>query len=277
MLPAAQWGAQIDPVVNDSALRQRPLYFHPLVLFYGGVGRVVVVEGWSGLVDHVVILDDVVLHLGRQLVELSDGDAHVQTSEDVAQIFITVHSVVLGVHRPAQYSGGLSLLLLLLHFQLGFGMAVVLLSHVFRIAELVQVVGSRSWLGWGFLWILDDESIGGDDSDGHADGSVVSAEIVDALPAGDVDGVSVDNSVSPSSLQNALMFIGKYFWQLGLADRYNFEEIVVAVYLVPLNEVAQIDIFIFTKYIEKLFLFQYLLLLNYFWCAFGVFVLLQFF
>ena len=90
-------------------------------------------------------MDDVVLHLGRQLVELSDGDAHVQTSEDVAQIFITVHSVVLGLHRPAQYSGGLSLLLLLLlHFQLGFGMAVVLLSHVFRIAELVQVVGSRS-------------------------------------------------------------------------------------------------------------------------------------
>ena len=59
--------------------------------------------------------------------------------------------------------------------------------------------------------MLDDESIGGDDSDGHADGSVVSAKIVDALPAGDVDGVSVDNSVSPSSLQNALMFIGKYF------------------------------------------------------------------
>ena len=144
MLPAAQWRAQIDPVVDDSALRQRPLYFHPLVLFYGGVGRVVVVEGGSGLVNHVVILDDVVLHLGRQLVELSDGDAHVQTSEDVAQIFITVHSVVLGVHRPAQYSGGLSLLLLLLHFQLGFGMAVVILSNIFRIAELVQVVGSRS-------------------------------------------------------------------------------------------------------------------------------------
>ena len=56
-------------IVDDAALRQGPLDFHPLFMCDGGVGRVVVgVEGLPGLTDDVVVLEDVVLDLGGQLV-----------------------------------------------------------------------------------------------------------------------------------------------------------------------------------------------------------------
>ena len=99
-----------------------------------------------GLIDDVVVLDDVVLHFRGQLIKFCDSDAHVKSSEDVTQIFITVHPVVLSMHLPAQNPSGLHCLLLLLHLQFGFNVAVALLRHIFRNTQLVEAVSSSSGL-----------------------------------------------------------------------------------------------------------------------------------
>ena len=100
------------------------------------------VEGLPGLVDDVVVLENIVLDLGGQLVEFCDSDAHVETSEDVAQILIAVHPVVLSLHLSAQYPS--CLLLLLLYLQFGFNMTIALLRQVFRVALLVEAISCGS-------------------------------------------------------------------------------------------------------------------------------------
>lgn len=73
----------------------------------------------------------------------------------------------------------------------------------------------------------------------------------------------MDDSVPPSPLQDTLVLIGEYFGELGLADRNNFEEVIVAVDLVPLHEVCQVNILVLAEYPKELSLLQHLLLLNY--------------
>lgn len=74
----------------------------------------------------------------------------------------------------------------------------------------------------------------------------------------------MNDSMPSSPLQYTLMLISEYFGQLGLAHRNNFEEIVVAVDLVPLHEVSQAYILVLTEHPEELFLLKNLFLLDYF-------------
>ena len=70
--------------------------------------------------------------------------------------------------------------------------------------------------------------------------------------------------------QNALVLVGEYFGQLGLALRKNLEELVVAVDLIPLHKVSQFDILILPENTEELSR-----LLDLFEGALDVFVLCQ--
>ena len=236
------------------ALRQRvTLLSSSLFLHHSWRIRWIQLSLLPSLINNVIILNNIVLDLRSQLVKFSYCHIHIQSSQNITQILITIQPVTLRFnHHPM-------LTILIQHYitylrHLSLLLLPHLLQRTIQLLTIILLILRTRTRGR----IIDNQPIRRHYSYRQGRRPTI---MTNSLPSRYPKGLSLNKSMSPSPLQPRKILITKDLRQLPLTHRNNLQKILIPINLIPLNQITEIYILVLIEYLEQLSLLHHLLLL----------------